>query len=442
MEALLLIFGEILFACLAPLFGLIGAFLAGLLELLVAFLSLLFSTFFDGSKRVRKAKTNVQPPASRTPLIPRKALHWTAGLLGGVGIAALAGSILLFQPILSYAMNTAADRAGMTVSFERATGTLITGNVTLTGIRAIRIDPDGLDLDISVDLAQADVDMWSLLSDEPKINLARVDGVTGHVSPPRLEKDGEEDQKPKGERRAFRADLVQASGVDIEIRPKDSDPYTLEIAEAQLAPFRSRSALFDLLFRANMTAEIADQQLIVQTRDITEFGRETLWSFEDVEAEKIKLLVPRAPLTWLNDGTLSVRVEDRWSLSDDWIDMDWMIGFDAVEVVIPDTAGTSEKLLGGTLAKFVNARGGTAELSYSLSLDEHEIKALRSGDLRQFWDVVLSGFLSDIGGRFSFGDDDPEEIRADEAEQGSPEKDAPEGAIDKLKNLFKRDQAE
>ncbi len=246
MEALLLIFGEILFACLAPVLGLADAALAGLLELIAAFFALLFGEVFGARKKRRVTGKNGTSTSQRKPLIPRKVLHWMAGILGGLGAVALLGSVLFFQPILNYAMASAAAKAGMEVQFETASGMLLTGQVTLENVYVTRDDPEGLDLDVRVAKAQADVDLWSLLGHEPVITLAVVEGVTGHVSPPRADKD-----KPKKKRRDFRADLVQATGVDLEIRPKDSAAYDLVIEAAELAPFRSRSAVFDLLFRSN-----------------------------------------------------------------------------------------------------------------------------------------------------------------------------------------------
>jgi len=430
MEALLLIFGEILFACLAPLLGVVGAAFAGLLELVAGLLGLLFGGRFDRRKTARAPADKASPSK---PLISRKALHWTAGVFGGLGVAALAASVFFFQPILSYAISTAAEKAGMLVRFERASGMLLTGTVTLNGVHATRDDPDGLDLDIHVAMAQADVDLWSLLSDEPVISLAIVEGVTGHVSPPRADKD-----KPKKTRRPFRADLVQATGVNLEIRPKDSDAYALVIDDAELAPFRSRSALFDLLFRANMRAQIAGQDLIVQTREITELGRETFWSFEEVEADKLKLLLPKAPLTWLEGGRVSVRVDDRWSLSDDWIDMNWAIRFDQVAIAVPEGAGRAETLLGAALSKAVSAKDGTADFQYKLSLDPEEVRALRSGDLSQFWDVVLSGVVQSAKARLPFGGGRDETATPDDP----GEADEKPGAIDRLKGLFRREEAE
>ncbi|WP_371227624.1 hypothetical protein [Roseovarius sp. 2305UL8-3] len=437
MEALLLIFGEILFACLAPVLGLAGAALAGLLELLAAFFTILFGGSFGARKKRRAPARDGVPAAPRKPLIPRKVLHWTAGGLAGLGVLAVLGSVLFFQPILNYAMASAAAKAGMEVQFESASGMLLTGQVTLNDVHVIRDDPEGLDLDIRVARAQADVDLWTLLGSEPVITLAVVEGVTGYVSPPPVDKD-----KPKKKRRAFRADLVQAAGVDLEIRPKDSAPYDLVIASAELAPFRSRSALFDLLFRANMAAQIAGQDLIVETREITELGRETFWSFEDVEAEQIKLLVPKAPLTWLNGGTVSVRVDDKWSLSDDWIDMDWNIRFDQVQIAVPQEAGTTEKLLANTLAKAVRAQGGTADFRYMLSLDPEEVRALRSGDLAYFWDVVLSGAMTSVKERLPFSSGNDDSDPDDAVQENTDEAEPKAGAMDKLKGLFKRDKDE
>lgn len=425
MEALLFIFAEILAVCMAPFLALAGAALGALLELLAAIFGGVFALLLEG----RRAKKQTPKPAEpRKPLIPRKLIHWSAGILVGVGVLGVIATMLFFQPILRHVVTTAADKAGISVSYADAEGTLITGNVALSDLRLTRDDDTGLGFDLTVDRVQADVNVWSLLSNEPLIALARVEGVTGYVSPTPRDKD-----KTRKERRPFRADLVQASGVDIEVRPKTSEAYTLVIPQAEVAPFRSENALFDLLFRSNMQAELAGQPLVVETRAITENGRETFWSFEDVEADKLKLLMPKAPLTWMNGGQLNIKVDDRWSLSDDWIEMDWQVGFDRVSLQVPDQAGTAEKLLGAGLAKVVNAKDGTADIRYQLSLDKQQIASLRSGNLDQFWDVVLSGFLKPGAIKASVG------AKPAEDAEGAQDEDKP-GVIDRLKGVFKRDK--
>lgn len=434
MEALVLIFAEILLACLAPLLALAGAMAALALEAVLGLLALIFGGVFevwrDSRRAAREAGGAEVAKAPRKPLIPRKYVHWAAGLLVTLGAVGVLASFLFMQPILRYVMDTASAKAGAEITFERSEGTLLTGDVTLHGITAKRDAPEGLGFDLAIARIEAEVDVLTLLSRTPVISLAKVEGVSGSVSPPKRDKD--KPKKEKKEKRPFVITEVDVKNVALEVRPKGAEPYPLVIEVAQVAPFRSSIALFSLLFRSNMVAEIAGQELRVETARVTEYGRETRWLFEDVEAEKIRLLVPKAPLTWLSGGRLSVRVIDKWSLSDDWIDMDWQIVFDGVRVQVPSEAGTAEKLLGGALAKVVEKQGGDADFRYRLKLDKDEIKTLRSGDMDQFWDTVLGGFLK-TGAKGA-----AEESLPDDA----PEEEKP-GTLDKLKGLLKKkDKAE
>ena len=425
MEALVLIFAEILLACMAPLLGLVGVMFGALLELLAAIFGGIFAAWAD----TRSTRTKEDKPAKpRKPLIPRKVIHLGAGIMAGIGVLGVVASFVLFQPLLRHIVSTGAEKAGMHITYDSAEGTLLAGDVTLHGIHVTRPEDLGLGFDLKIATARADVDVWSLLSGTPVIESAQVEGVTGHVSPPKRDKD-----KPRKRRRPFRADLVQVAGVDLEIRPREGTPYSLVIPQAEVSPLGSRTALFDLLFRSNMQAEVAGQPLSVETREITEFGRETLWRFENVEADRLKLLVPRAPLTWLSGGVLNIRVDDRWSLSEDWIEMDWHIGFDGVSATAPAGAGPKETLLAKGLGKALAAKGGTADIGYRLSLTQSDIESLRSGNLDQFWERVLSGFLKpgamSLKGDKDTGADDGQ----DDADADKP------GLLNRLRGVLDRD---
>ena len=192
--------------------------------------------------------------------------------------------------------------------------------------------------------------------------------------------------------------------------------------------------MFDLLFRSNLKAEIAGQPLEVSTRQISENGRETYWDFYEVEVDQLRLILPKAPLTWLSGGTATVRVEDSWSLDDNIIDMDWLIAMDGIDVAAPETAGRAERLLAGGLAKAVDRQGGNADFKYRLELGPEQVAALRAGDLSAFWDVVLSGFVKPIFTRTS---DTTEEVTDDVDEDGRIR-----GAIDALRERLGRDTNE
>ncbi|UYV37685.1 hypothetical protein N4R57_00755 [Rhodobacteraceae bacterium D3-12] len=264
--------------------------------------------------------------------------------------------------------------------------------------------------------------------------------MSGYVSLPAPDKDK---PKPKTKKRAFRINELSVSDVALEIRPEGKPAYPVTIKMAEVAPLRSSLALFDLLFRSNMSAEIAGQSIEVATRKTSERGRETLWRMRDVEADKLRQILPRAPLTWLEGGRVDVAVTDSWDLSDERIEMDWRVTMAGMAVKVPKGAGATQKLLGAALAGVVKAKGGDADFHYRLMLDEGEVSALRSGDLDAFWDVVLSGFLKDgakaVAGKAAAPEAAPE---PGSATQGEGKQGKVKGALGKVKSLLKRDAPE
>ncbi|KRS13816.1 hypothetical protein XM53_04405 [Roseovarius atlanticus] len=431
MEALVLIFAEIILACMAPVIAILGAIVGAVIEGILLLFGGVFAEWVQ-ARRARRASAKGKSSPPRKPLIPRKVVHWVAGGSAVLGVLGVVATYVFFQPILRLVIETASEKAGMSVEYAEASGSLLGGHVVLNGLEMARAHETGLAFDLAVARAEADVDLWSLLSDTPRLELGQVEGVEGYVIPPlpREEAAGEERGLPKP-RRAFKADRLAVEGVDVEIRPRGTEPYTLAIETGEVAPFRSGLALFDLLFRSNLTAEVAGQPLVVETREITEQGRETRWAFEDVDAAQLKRLVPRAPLTWIETGRATVMVEDRWSLSEDFVDMNWRLAARDMAVSVPEGAARTERMLAGGLGKLVAAQGGNAEFRYQLQLDAEEMARLREGDIDLFWDTVLAGVMK--GGIVR---EDQESEAPQEPEEHTEDK---PGAIDRLKSFFEKD---
>lgn len=435
MEALVIIFGEILLACLMPVLALAGALLGAIVEALAAVFGGVFALWAERRRAKRQAAgTGGAPAVPRKPLIPRKLLHWFAGGLGALALVGVIASLLFMEPILRFVMDKAAARTGAVVAFEAAEGNLLMGRVALTGVTARREGGERVGFDIRADWAKADVVLLSLLSGTPEIEIGAARGVRGYVSLPAPDKDTPRAQKKK---RAFRINELNLRDVALEVRPEGKPAYPVTIETAEVAPLRSALALFDLLFRSNMSGEIAGQSIEVSTRKTSERGRETAWMMRDVEADKLRQILPRAPLTWLQGGRVNVAVTDSWDLIDERIEMDWRVSMRDMEVKVPKGAGATQALLGAALSRVVKAKGGDADFHYRLMLDEEGVASLRSGDLDAFWDVVLSGFLKD-GAQAALGKAAP-----DPAKAGDPQGDARQGkikgALGKVKSLLKRD---
>ncbi|MBD3665204.1 hypothetical protein [Sulfitobacter aestuariivivens] len=407
-----------------PVIGVIGALIGVTFEAVL----LLFGGVFAGyveNRRKQEAKEADRPSVLRKPLISRKIVHWIAGACALVGVLGITASYVLFQPILRYAMDLASEKAGMSVDYAQASGSLLGGYVVLEGLALTREHETGLAFDLRIDRAEADVSLISLLGGTPTLTLGQVNGMSGAITPPLP---SEEKKGLPKQRRPFRADMFAVKNVELQITPRGEVAYPVEIESAQVAPFRSGLAVFDLLFRSTMNARIAGQSLIVETRVITENGRETRWAFENVDASQLKRLLPKAPLTWVDDGRITVAVSDRWSLSEDYIDMDWRIATKDMRTSAPKEAGAAERVLAASLGKYLEKFGGDADFRYRFELDSEGMKELREGNLDAFWQKILSGVVK--GG--------VDEDEAQTAVEEVLEEEVP-GTFDRLKSIFKRD---
>lgn len=425
MEALVAIFAEIIIACMMPVFALMGAVLSAVFEGLLLLFGGIFSEYVE-SRRKRRAEAVQQPITPRKPLIPRKVIHWTAGIFATIGALGVVASFVFFQPLLRYAMDVASDKAGMRIVYDSATGSLLGGNVTLQNLTMSRAHDTGLAFDLQVTRAEADVALTTLVFGTPTLTFGRVEGMTGTITPPLPKEEKKGLPKP---RRPFRADLFALQDVSLQITPREDAPYSVVIDAAQVAPFRSGLAVFDLLFRSNMKAEIAGQSLLVETRLITDDGRETRWAFEDVDAALLKRILPKAPLTWVSEGRLTLNVSDRWSLSNDFVDMDWRIATSQMRTTVPQDAGAGERIVAAGLRKYVDRFGGDVDFQYQLQLDPEDMAQLREGDLEAFWEKLLSGIVKG-------GITKPD---AQEDAEEAMEEEAP-GAFDRIRSIFGNDE--
>jgi hypothetical protein len=382
MEALVVLFAEVIALLMMPVLSLMGALIGAVLELVVG----LFGLAFSGGRTREQSKA---PP--RKPLVSRKALHWSAGGLLVVGAGGVLASLLFFEQILRFGLDRVAASSGVEISYEHARGNLLKGQVMLEAVHMRRAAQTGVSFDITAERVALDAVLTSLLG-RPEITSAEVKGVRGNLVLPQRD-----EESTSRKRRDFVVSDISISDVALDIRPQRQESFAFVITHASVAPFHSRLALFSLLFRSNMEADIAGQHLSVATQEITEFGRETAWRFENVETDRLKSILPRAPVTWLTGGTVSVRVDDKWSLSDDWIEIDWNVQFKDVQAAAPEGAGLRERAMAEGFGKLLALRDGEAAFNYTLRLDEDDIATVRGGGmdgLDAFWDEIAGQLIT------------------------------------------------
>jgi hypothetical protein len=308
--------------------------------------------------------------------------------------------MFFFQPVLRRALDAVESRTGYQVSYGSAEGSLLAGRLDLTGLRVLRDSDQGMNADLLVEHATFDLDTLSLLFRRVSFDRLAVEGVTGDLHLPSPGASGmDPDPAP---RRRFRADRIDLARVSLRITQAGKPAHMIEIDSATAEPFRSTLALFDLFFRSTLVARLDGMPVLVETEVTSDRGRSTHFAFDKVPADVLAGVVPQAPMTWLQGGLITVRVEDGWTLDEGRIDMGWSIVLSNASVAPPPGAGAAERIALAALAKVVAERGGDVDLAFMLHLDGEDFSTSSRGDLSALWsslrEALVTGAADQGGG--------------------------------------------
>jgi hypothetical protein len=389
-EGLVIVIAELLLAFLAPAFAVLGAFLAALAELVTGLVAL-----------ARRGRTVPRATPPRPPRRwPRRLLHGAAALGALAGVAVLTVNLFFLDPALRWTLARVEARTGYAVDYATARGNLFTGRLAMTGARVTREAGPGIGMDVAAERVAIDVALPSLLIGTATLENLDLAGLTGRIAKPQRPGTATCETEAPRPRRDFVVERARIERIDLEVAGGGERPHRVEIATASAEPFRSRTALFDLLFRSNLDARINGIPLLVETAVISDRGRQTRWAFEEVPVATLADLTDRAPVSWLSGGTVTATVEDRWDLTETDIDMDWRIAVDGVAAASPDSAGATERLLAEAFARALAGTDGKAEFAFTLTLDREGLAAAGSDDLTALWDALRDGMAGAIAASF------------------------------------------
>lgn len=373
MEALILIFGELVFALLAPFFVIV-------VELVGSLLGLTFS-FGIGRKTQDVA-------SSRTARIIAMGLMTLAALL--LSIIWVVNSFY-FDSAVRYVFGVAEKRSGIVTSCQTIDGSLFAGRVDLRNCTIRRLSHPTSSFDLSLDEVFLDLRVTSLLG-TANIDTARVAGLDGWVGSDRSSRDpeaaAEQVEKP---RRAFVIDKLDVSDGRIKLSGTnpDGNAFELPVAISQIRsePLRSRLALFDIMFRSNLAGSIADAPFEVSTSVIQD-GRTTAWRAEQVPVASLGAMIG-GPLSWFSSGYVDMFVDDQWQRGDALsIDMDWRLVFADVEVSAPPGTGALGRIASEPLTRYVNGLDGHFPLEFTVVVNESQFEFESSLAAAGLWSAV------------------------------------------------------
>lgn len=184
----------------------------------------------------------------------RRRMLWSLMFLSS---GLLLADLLLFDQLVTLALGSADERDDLDVEFAHAEGSFILGrielqHVTLGGTRG-GDDPDAR-FAVSIESLVIDIDTARLLLADFAVEEIALDGVVGSFDRLRAR---EPERKPEREgfelEREFSVQRLHVGDLQLELRDHTQTPvrqFEAELAELDLGPLHSSTALFDLLYRA------------------------------------------------------------------------------------------------------------------------------------------------------------------------------------------------
>ncbi|MGB5335651.1 MAG: hypothetical protein WBN07_08530 [Woeseiaceae bacterium] len=372
MEALLLIFGEMIFALLAPLVTLIveifGLIVAAILSLLPG----------------RRTEPRKSRGAVNTAL--KVFLAFAIVTLGALFVV----NTFYFADSVRAVFGVLERRGGIETSCDEIEGNVFSGRVSLGDCTIVRNDHDRSEFDIELDKVDFDLRLGSLFG-TAEIESAFVSGLRGSVKRHQRVADPDSDEKVEKPRRAFVVRDLRIEDVDIGLSGVNKDggsfELPLQIDSATSAPLRSRLALFDILFRSNVNGTIAGAEFDVRTGGDAA-GRQTAWRATDVPVARFGAMAGGA-LSWFQEGMVDIQVDDKWRRDGQLeIEMDWRLAFRDIEVKAPDTAGLVTRFATGPIVAYVNSFDGEFPLEFSMVVNENQFESKSSLATAGLWTAV------------------------------------------------------
>ena len=407
MEALVILLAEFLTAFIILAIVLIAEIAVVLLTLLFHFLVWLISGR-------RGAASPSQAPSDPAKLGWRERLQSWGGIsrpvrnVALIGFALTVGGLVLvntffFEATVRQAIAMVGKRTGTELEFKSVSGSFFTGRFAFEDIRARRVSETKSSFDLQARSLNADMELLTLIDRPIAFKSLSIDTVSGTFRQPERRKKG---ARGKGgnsaelirAKRKFRIENLTLSNVEIALSRGDGAPVAISLKSVASAPFRSNFAVFDTLFRSNVTGQIDGHDITIATQE-TDRGRVTQWRMPDLPAASVSRFVTAPPIGWLREGTLNVSVDDRWAMgaaAD--IEMDWNIRMQGVRAEPREAAGLMERAVALPTIAYIKSRDGNVDLRFKLVMNESQFENMSSLDAGALWDTLKRSIAKSIAG--------------------------------------------
>ncbi len=245
--------------------------------------------------------------------------RWLALAAGGLAVTIVAipaMNLLLFEHCLRLALRGIEQSHGMVVTYESAEGNWLKGRAELRGARLARRGHAISDFDLTIDRLNVNADARKIIAGEFAIKSVAMNAVRG-----RFTQAGKHD--PSQPRQHYTIDRLTIKDAKMDFVDRSRPPRVmrvpLEVASLEVDDYRSRWALFDVLFRSDTRGKIYGRPFQITSRTSAE-GHESIFKATDLPLALAGQRIS-APLGGRVDGLVDADIRTRWQPEDESKDL-------------------------------------------------------------------------------------------------------------------------
>ncbi|HEX7899050.1 MAG TPA: hypothetical protein VF950_14900 [Planctomycetota bacterium] len=370
MEGLVLLILELIL----PLSLLAGAVVGVLAALFGALLEALLHLLPAAWRLTRWAASSLAARRVRRALL---------GAVAVLGFALILIQTVFFEPIVRRIAAAVQARAGIELSFARASGNLLSGRVVLHEGSARRSSDPTAIFDVTAREMEVDVRLLSLLTGTVSIESVRVAGARGTYT-----RVSDVERPP---RKPFQADVLRLEDVEIAwtLRRPDHPDFQLplRIDRLEARPFSARDASFSVLFRSNAAGTLGGAPFAIATEGDGD-GRRTTWTAERVPVRLMADFLGE-PFDWLSDGTADFKVTDAWRRgAKTEVDLHWTVVFRDPKAAVPDRITGFRRTAAEGMVALINRKPKELPLDFTLTLNGEGFMGSMSLEALELWNAV------------------------------------------------------
>lgn len=283
-------------------------------------------------------------------------------------IAVLLVNLLFFEVTARGVMDILHERTGVEIKFEKAEGNLFSGTTTLHGVTIRRMHHKTSTFDLRADVVDLDLDMTSLLTFRPRIESLKLKGVKGKFH----RKAKVWRTKP---RKAFTVEEFSLEDIALNITDssREGPPFdvTLTVKKFHTAPFRSKLAIFDILFHSSGSGALNGSPMVVETE---ETGNITTcrWRLDDFPLELAAAYI-RGPFKYISRARIDIDIHGKRDKGG-YIDTDWSMWLREIDAVPADDSSSMTHKTTYKIVQYLDRNAPEIPVRFHLQFRDDDFK--------------------------------------------------------------------